>query len=715
LKSPGKPGDDRQDEDAVEEETSEESAEQENNDTDNTVGLIEEYGELEAVTEESANAVSDTDVAKIGDNGYATLQDAVNAAQAGDTITLLKDVTVNTGSSASARCAISKSLTIDGQGHTISINNRGFGVGMNAASKVDVTFKDVIIVNNAKSGQCIDTRGNLNSLTLDNVKLKAPNEATQPLTIGGNQSSIASITIKNGSVIETTDEGKYGYAIMTFNPVNMIITDSTIKGWGCFNIKAPSSSAGSSGSTFTIKDSTVVSKNVYSGNSNAYGMIKIEDNNINFAITGCDITIDGDKNSQAMAAFENGALNEVVVTMGKGNNVVFKNNGDYAHNRSNTAQLIISGGVFSKPVPEDCAAEGMAPVVYNPTTGTYTVRKPVVTFVTNGGTEIAAKEVNVNESVAKPADPTRKGYGFLKWVDKDKADYDFSKPVTEDITLSAKWTANTYTVAFDANKGTGTMQPQSFTYDADAKALTANAFTRTGYTFDGWNTKADGSGDKYADRATVKNLTAKANDKVTLYAQWSKKPAETQRLLLATAATSGNTSVRVKWTKVEDADGYDVYMTMCGRNDFKQVASRSASKSRTVTVSSLKKKTTYKFYVKAWTRENGKKTYIATSPKVHIITGGSSSKFTNPKKVKVKRSSYSLKPGKTATIRAAVTGQKKGRSILKHDGLIRHITSDAKVATVNSRGKITARGRGTCTIYVMAANGLYAKVKVTVK
>ena len=50
-----------------------------------------------------------------------------------------------------------------------------------------------------------------------------------------------------------------------------------------------------------------------------------------------------------------------------------------------------------------------------------------------------------------------------------------------------------------------------------------------------------------------------------------------------------------------------------------------------------------------------------------------------------------------------------------HVGLVRYITSNAKVAKVNSKGKIVAKGKGTCTIYVMAANGVYAKVKVTVK
>ena len=56
------------------------------------------------------------------------------------------------------------------------------------------------------------------------------------------------------------------------------------------------------------------------------------------------------------------------------------------------------------------------------------------------------------------------------------------------VTLYAQWSANTYTVEFDANTGTGTMNDQSFTYD-QAQKLQANSFTKDGYTFSGWNTR----------------------------------------------------------------------------------------------------------------------------------------------------------------------------------------------------------------------------------
>ena len=76
----------------------------------------------------------------------------------------------------------------------------------------------------------------------------------------------------------------------------------------------------------------------------------------------------------------------------------------------------------------------------------------------------------------------------------------------------------TYTVTFDRNGGTGSMSAQEFNC-GESKALTANTFTKTGYTFAGWNTEANGSGDSYINQQSV-NLSSINNDNITLYAQW---------------------------------------------------------------------------------------------------------------------------------------------------------------------------------------------------
>ena len=135
-----------------------------------------------------------------------------------------------------------------------------------------------------------------------------------------------------------------------------------------------------------------------------------------------------------------------------------------------------------------------------------------------------------NGSFTIPASPSRLGYTFDEWnteADGTGTPYEEGAEVSNlddepngTVTLYAQWTANEYTVTFDPNGGEGIMSSQSFTYDTDQK-LTGNGFTRTGYTFDGWNTAADGTGTPYKDGQQVRNLTTEPNGIVTLYAQWT--------------------------------------------------------------------------------------------------------------------------------------------------------------------------------------------------
>ena len=78
--------------------------------------------------------------------------------------------------------------------------------------------------------------------------------------------------------------------------------------------------------------------------------------------------------------------------------------------------------------------------------------------------------------------------------------------------------AAAYTVVFNANGGTGTMANQTFTYNV-AQALSANAFTRTGYTFLGWSTSPSATTPTYTDKQSVINLTT-GGGTATLYAVW---------------------------------------------------------------------------------------------------------------------------------------------------------------------------------------------------
>ena len=84
------------------------------------------------------------------------------------------------------------------------------------------------------------------------------------------------------------------------------------------------------------------------------------------------------------------------------------------------------------------------------------------------------------------------------------------------VTLYAVWTANSYSVIFDNDGGSGSMSNQSVDYGV-AENLTANSFTRTGYTFGGWATSSGGSA-AYTDGQSYTHATA---GNVTLYAVWT--------------------------------------------------------------------------------------------------------------------------------------------------------------------------------------------------
>ena len=158
--------------------------------------------------------------------------------------------------------------------------------------------------------------------------------------------------------------------------------------------------------------------------------------------------------------------------------------------------------------------------------------------------------------------PTRTGYTFTGWYTDTTGGTKIGEgggsfTPSGNITVYGRWTPISYTVEFNGNGSTGgSTVSMSVKYD-ETKALTANGFTRTGYQFASWNTKADGSGVKYTDKQQIKNLTAAAGEKVTLYAQWT--PISYTVVFNGNGSTGGATaSMTVKYdeTKALTANGF---------------------------------------------------------------------------------------------------------------------------------------------------------------
>ena len=127
------------------------------------------------------------------------------------------------------------------------------------------------------------------------------------------------------------------------------------------------------------------------------------------------------------------------------------------------------------------------------------------------------------------------GWKFVNWntkVDGSGKSYKAGERVINvtdgtDGVLYAQWTPNTYTIKFNKNKPsnathevTGTMADQVVKYDTKTK-LNKSEYKLHGWVFNGWNTKADGTGTHYSDQGEIYNLNNfNDSNSVTLYAQW---------------------------------------------------------------------------------------------------------------------------------------------------------------------------------------------------
>ena len=151
-----------------------------------------------------------------------------------------------------------------------------------------------------------------------------------------------------------------------------------------------------------------------------------------------------------------------------------------------------------------------------------------VAFNANGGVGTMASVTNVCDvSTALTSNAfTRVGYEFTGWAKSADGEVEYSDGAAvtnlanagKSVTLYAKWSPITYTVAFLAPGYDAVTQPA--TYDVGF-ALKSNGFVRTGYAFTGWNLESDGSGRAFTDGEIVSNLTAVAGGTVSLHSQWS--------------------------------------------------------------------------------------------------------------------------------------------------------------------------------------------------
>lgn len=184
----------------------------------------------------------------------------------------------------------------------------------------------------------------------------------------------------------------------------------------------------------------------------------------------------------------------------------------------------------------------------------------------------------------------------------------------------------------------------------------------------------------------------------------TKAPAKRGQVLVA-RAKAAKTSVALSWTKVNGAENYKIYGA---KNNGKVKLLKAVSgTTRSWTQKKLKKGTTYKYYVAAFD------SYGRITKSAVIYTNTTGGKKADIKKVTVNKKAFTLKKGKTATIKAKAIASKG--TFKKYTSNIRYVSTNTSVATVSKKGVIKAKAKGKCYVYCYAQNGLYKKVKVTVK
>ena len=349
-----------------------------------------------------------------------------------------------------------------------------------------------------------------------------------------------------------------------------------------------------------------------------------------------------------------------------------------------------------------------------------------VTFDSMGGSSLDNQQVTYNGTAATPSAPTKAGYTFDGWfTDKDHTkSYDFATPVTDDITLYAKWDIASYNVNFDSMGGSS-LDNQQVTYNGTA--ATPSAPTKAGYTFDGWFT------DK--DCTVAYDFNAPVTDNITLYAKWNKIPDQQK----PNETPADNPSTGQTDTKQPSNGQTDTKQPSTEPTDTNQSSDGTAKTSITLNVSSLplqkgKSTTAVKatLYdgdsIAKWESSNTKVAKVSrkgkiTAKKVGTATitvttknGATASVKINVQKNKVKTKTLTvtnvtakkltLKKGKSFTLKTAVTP-------LTSQDKVKFTSSDKKIITVNSKGKVKAVKKGSAKITIKSGKKT-TKVQVQV-
>ena len=308
---------------------------------------------------DGADNMTSSAVAKIGDKEYATLDDAIKAANTGDTITLLKNITLS-----SAQSISSKQLTIDLNGKTIS-STKYRTIQLNADA--DLTVKDSASggkITNVYTGSSypstIYLKGTGAKFTLESGTIESdPYETSlQSVAINSEKDWACTVNIKGGSVTvpEAATEGR---AIVASTSMTLNISGGTIAG-GLHGVDAYS------GSNVTITDGEITARYVDTGRiEEAYGMRLKGTANVTDAggtITGVKMDDSGYKGDVPAVKLKSGTIKGSFYSVSTGT-IIF----DVAEN----ADIVLENNSAEQFLPDTVKLVQNADGTYGIKAGTY--------------------------------------------------------------------------------------------------------------------------------------------------------------------------------------------------------------------------------------------------------------------------------------------------------------------------------------------------------
>lgn len=198
-----------------------------------------------------------------------------------------------------------------------------------------------------------------------------------------------------------------------------------------------------------------------------------------------------------------------------------------------------------------------------------------------------------------------------------------------------------------------------------------------------------------------------------------KEEINTNKLNKSIKITQSKKKLSISWARVDDAAGYEVYVTI-GNKNFATKPTQVVNTNK-VTFDKLNGKKidtskNYRAFVRAYKLVDGETVYLGKSYRVYCA-GSTSKSYSNPKKIKLNKTKVTVAKNRSFKINAktVLADAKKKPYGSQYLPEFRYATDNAEIANVTKDGVIVGVSSGKTYVYVTGRNGLAAKIKVTVK